>query len=84
MLVLSVPELRRSSQNHIIGAIDLVAELSAKRLGRDPNDPAVRNASGALFGVMLSVMLDWVKNPEMDVVSTMDKRVAHLEAGLPL
>jgi AcrR family transcriptional regulator len=84
MLQLSVPELWGASLGNINRTMDFMSAQVAKRAGRDPADPAVRSHVGAVFGVMLSVALDWAKQPEMDFPEALDRALAYLEEGLPL
>lgn len=84
LLVLAVPELWASSLKNITQMISTMAELSAERAGRDPSDPEIRNLAGAVFGVLLAVMLDWVRNPDLDIARALDEALDHLDSGLPL
>ena len=65
-LIMSVPELWAASLGNITKTLSTMTELSARRVGRAPDDPAVRNVIGAMFGVLLTVALDWGRNPEVD------------------
>lgn len=56
----------------------------AERAGRDADDPAIRNAVGAVFGVVAMVWLQWARDPDLDGPAAIDEALAHLEAGLPL
>jgi AcrR family transcriptional regulator len=84
LLILAVPELWAASLNNITQTMTAIAELSAERVGREPDDPATRNIAGAVFGVMLAVMFDWAKNPDMDLPARLDEALEHLDSGLPL
>lgn len=79
VLILSEPELWGASLGNISQTMQLLAEQVAKRAGRDPGDPAVRAYTGALFGVMLQVSLDWANDPEMDFAATLDEALYCLE-----
>ncbi|OLF15128.1 TetR family transcriptional regulator [Actinophytocola xanthii] len=81
LLALSVPELWAASLPNITRGIDTMTELSARRLGREPTDPAVRQTVGAIVGVLLVVALDWVKNPNLDIVPLIDEALLRLESG---
>ncbi len=59
-------------------------ELSARRLGRAADDLAVRNAVGAMFGVLLVAALDWTGNPDADMVALVDAALDQLETGMVL
>jgi len=85
-LIRTVPELRGRMLDDLVGAIDLLAEMVGKRVGRDSNDVAVRSFSGALIGMVMGVFLaagDEVKS-ELDYIKLFDDAMAQLEAGLPL
>lgn len=84
MLIFAVPELWAASLENINQGMRLLAELVSERVGREPDDTAVRTFTGAVMGVMLEVMLRWVKEPELDVVGEVDSALARLESGLPL
>jgi AcrR family transcriptional regulator len=82
-LSLAVPELRAASMVNLTTTMRLLAELVAERTGREPDDFAVRTFTGAVFGVWLSVLFAWADDPDMDLATSMDDGLAHLEAGLP-
>jgi AcrR family transcriptional regulator len=82
-LSLAVPELRAASMVNLTTTMRLLAELVAERTGREPDDFAVRTFTGAVFGVWLSVLFAWADDPDMDLATSMDQSLAHLEAGLP-
>ena len=82
-LTMSVPELRARALDEYMRSGGVTAELMAKRLGREPDDFAVRVLAGAVVGVGLSVMIAWLKDPSADVIELMDGALARLEA-LPL
>jgi AcrR family transcriptional regulator len=82
-LTMAVPELRARSMDEYMRSGGLTAELMAKRLGRAPDDFAVRILAGAVVGVGLSVMAIWLKDPSADIIELMDAGLARLE-GLPL
>jgi AcrR family transcriptional regulator len=82
-LTLAVPELRASSMANLSHNLRMIGELVAERVGRDPDDFAVRTFTGAVFGVWLSVLFDWAEHTDVDLATAMDDAIAHLEAGLP-
>jgi AcrR family transcriptional regulator len=61
-----------------------IAELLAERTGRAQDDPAVRLFVGALGGIWVEVVRQWVADPGRDLVEDMDQALGLLEAGLPL
>jgi AcrR family transcriptional regulator len=83
-LFLAVPELRAAWIGQLSGAVELVAELVGERLGRSPNDFAVRNFAGAVFGIALVAVLRVADEPTANLFELVDPCFAHLEAGLPL
>lgn len=84
ILTLSVPELWAASLPNITRNLDVMTELSARRLGREPADPDVRHAIGALFGALLVAALDWLKNPEAEFGPVVDDAINRLQAGIRL
>ncbi|HEY0448658.1 TetR family transcriptional regulator [Actinophytocola sp.] len=84
VLALSVPELWAASLGNVTQGLETMIELSARRVGREPSDPAVRHTVGALFGVLLVAAFDWVKNPELDILERIDAALERLETGLAL
>jgi AcrR family transcriptional regulator len=83
-LTLAVPELRASSMANLSHNLRMIGELVAERVGREPDDFAVRTFTGAVFGVWLSVLFVWAEDPDADLGTSMDQGMAQLEAGLPL
>ncbi|MGW7433178.1 acyl-CoA-like ligand-binding transcription factor [Streptomyces sp. NPDC054861] len=79
VLILSEPELWGASLGNIHQTMQLMGEEVAKRAGRDLRDPAVRAYTGAVFGVMLQVSMDWANDPEMDFARTLDEALRCLE-----
>jgi hypothetical protein len=71
--------------------MNVAAGALAKRTGRDPDDLAVRAFAGAVFGIMMSVLMPSLQDILQDIehVDThlferVDEALALLEAGLPL
>ena len=85
-LIRTVPELRGRMLDDLVRSIDILAEMVAERVGRSPQDIAVRSFSGALIGMIMGVFLaagDALQG-EMDYIKLFDETMAQLEAGLPL
>lgn len=84
-LIRSVPELRARMLDEFAKNLDLFAEIVAGRVGRAPDDPAVRTVAGAVIGVGISA---WYTGGDQagpkDYLAVLDASLAHLEAGLPL
>ncbi|WP_446030838.1 acyl-CoA-like ligand-binding transcription factor [Paenibacillus tyrfis] len=83
-LIMTVPELRAASLNSLTQTMQLIAELAAKRTGREPDDAAVRTFAGAIIGVNISVMLYYAEHPDADFAVLLDEALSKLEAGLLL
>jgi AcrR family transcriptional regulator len=87
-LTLTVPELRARAMDEFTRTIEVIAEATARRSGRDPNDFAVRILAGAIVGVIMAATMPWTDwahaQPETDMLDRIDAALAQLEAGLPL
>jgi AcrR family transcriptional regulator len=81
-LLLSVPELWGATLHSITDTLGIMTKLSAERIGRPPDDPAVRATVGAIFGVLLTAALEWVKTEDTDILSSIEQAFASLENGL--
>jgi AcrR family transcriptional regulator len=84
ILVRTVPEIRQRVLATYAGAIGMVAEIVAKRVGREADDIRVRTFAGALVGALIGVYLATEDDPETDYISLIDATLEQLEAGLPL
>ncbi|HEX4059968.1 MAG TPA: TetR family transcriptional regulator [Streptosporangiaceae bacterium] len=83
-LTTTVPELRARVLEEWVRSVGMLADLMAKRLGRDPSDLAVRTLAGAVTGIGMSVMLGTLDDPSADATALMDAGLALLEQGFPL
>jgi AcrR family transcriptional regulator len=81
-LLLSVPELWGATLHDTRNTLDIITELSAERVGRSPDDPAVQATVGAIFGVLLTAALNWVKTEDPQMVNTLDEALKQLDEGL--
>ncbi|MDQ0772851.1 AcrR family transcriptional regulator [Streptomyces aurantiacus] len=79
LLIVSEPELWGASLGSITRSMQVMSEQVAKRAGRDAGDAAVRAYTGAVFGVMLQVSLEWANDPEMDFPTALDEALHCLE-----
>jgi cytochrome P450 len=79
-----VPELRAAMLDGLRATIQLIAEAMAERVGRRPDEFAVRTFAGAVLGVVLASMFAAAEEPDGDVFARVDDGLAQLEAGLPL
>ena len=76
-LVRSVPELRARTLEQYVSGLDMLTDAFAERLGRRPDDVAVRALAGAVIGVGMAVILAG----EDEFVERFDAHLAQLEAG---
>jgi AcrR family transcriptional regulator len=83
-LIQSVPELRARQLDALNQVMQMLARAAAERVGRSPDDFAVRVFAGALVGVALSVMLQPDNGGLDGQMEMVDEALALLEAGLPL
>lgn len=83
-LVFTVPELRARFMDQVSTTVQMLAEAIAARVGRSPDDFAVRNFAGALVGVALAAATSINEDPEGDYLTAFNRGLEHLEAGLPL
>jgi AcrR family transcriptional regulator len=83
-LIFAVPELRARFMDQFAATIAMLAEALATRIGREPEDFAVRNFAGAVIGIALAGTQAMVEDPEADYLEIFDAGLAHLDAGLPL
>lgn len=83
-LVAEVPKLRATLALRIEEGTTMMTEAVAKRVGRKPDDIAVRTWTGALIGAVSVALFTSLDNPEADAVEIIDRSLAYLEAGLPL
>jgi hypothetical protein len=84
-MTMAIPELRARAVDELSRTIDVIAQATARRTGRDPGDFAVRNLVGAIIGVVLSATMPWAEDHHTaDMFARVDAALAHLEAGLPL
>lgn len=83
-LIMTVPELRGTSLNNLIQTMQLLTEIVAKRVGRKPDDLAVRTFAGVVVGVNISVMQYYAENPDKDFSKLIEEAFSKVEDGLPL
>ncbi|QEU96654.1 TetR/AcrR family transcriptional regulator [Streptomyces kanamyceticus] len=83
ILIVSEPELWGAGLGSITQSMRVMSEQVAKRAGRDPGDAVVRAYSGAVFGVMLQVSLEWAEDPDMDFATALDEALECLEGLRP-
>jgi AcrR family transcriptional regulator len=86
-LGLTVPEIRARMLDEMSRTMNVAADALATRTGRNPDDLAVRTYVGAVFGIIMSVLMPSLH--DIDHVDTrsferLDEALALLEAGLPL
>jgi AcrR family transcriptional regulator len=86
-LTFTTPEIRARAIDELIRTADVIAAAIAARLGRSPDDFAVRNLAGAIIGVIMTSTMPWEQMTAASadyVYDRIDAGLAHLEAGLPL
>ena len=83
-LIRSVPDLRARMLDDLMGTIDLLAGMVARRVGRSPQEIAVRSFAGAMIGVIMGVFLATDGVEPIYYTDMFDRALAQLEAGLPL
>jgi AcrR family transcriptional regulator len=85
-LGLAIPEVRARMMDELTRTIDKAADALARRLGRSPEDLAVRVYAGAVFGVIMAAIgPETYSEGRIDaaVFDRADQALAMLEAGLP-
>jgi AcrR family transcriptional regulator len=83
MLTFAVPALRARSMDNYLGTTAMLRQALAERLGRNPDDLALRVFAGAVVGAMLGVLEPWLYNPDGPrLVELIDQALAQLEEGL--
>jgi AcrR family transcriptional regulator len=81
-LLLSVPELWGATLHDTKRSLEIMTNLSAERVGVAPDDLALRTTVGAVFGVMLTAALDWVRTEDPKIIGTLDEALKQLDTGL--
>ncbi|HVW40681.1 MAG TPA: TetR family transcriptional regulator [Amycolatopsis sp.] len=82
-LTFTVPELRARMFEQIRDGVAMIQEAAGRRVGRDPDDFAVRTWAGAVVGILLSAYVEGNEDP-IGWMADFDRGLAQLEAGLPL
>jgi AcrR family transcriptional regulator len=83
-LIRAEPELRSRMIDTFVDGIQVFSEFVAKRVGRSPDDMAVRTFVGAFIGAVIAVYLSASDLTPENYFSVFDAALDHLEAGLPL
>ncbi|TDV42606.1 TetR/AcrR family transcriptional regulator [Actinophytocola oryzae] len=81
-LLLSVPELWGATLHGTRETLEIITDLSAARVGTSPEDPALQATVGAIFGVLLTAALNWVRTEDPKILSTLDAALVRLDEGL--
>jgi len=81
-LILAVPALRARTLENLTETVATLAEPLARRVGRDPDDYAVRSLAGALIGQVLVATQAWIDGADgKSFIELVDAALAHLEDG---
>jgi AcrR family transcriptional regulator len=84
-LIRAVPELRARMLDEFGRNVQVIAEAVAERVGRRPDDLAVRVFAGAVIGVGIATWFgEEAYQSVPDYLALLDAALAQLEAGLPL
>jgi AcrR family transcriptional regulator len=83
-LIRSVPELRSRMLDTMVDGIQMFSEILGRRVGRSPDDIAVRTWVGAFIGVAIAVYLAGGDVEPQHYADLFDAALKQLEAGLPL
>jgi AcrR family transcriptional regulator len=83
-LVLGVPELRAAMLDQFASALGMLGEVVAERIGRSPDEVAVRALAGAVVGVAMAAMFTIAEDPSVGLAEGFDQYMACLEDGLGL
>ena len=83
-LIVTVPELTTVILTEMAQGLDILAIMIAKRLGRHPDEVAVRNLAGAIVGIVLATFLKIQNNSDVyaDPIESVDVALRALEDGL--
>ena len=82
-LIRAVPELRSRMIDSFVDGIDVFSELLARRVGRLPDDMAVRTWVGAFIGAVIAVYLGATDLTPENYFQVFDEVLKQLEDGLP-
>ncbi|MEV4006173.1 TetR family transcriptional regulator [Actinomadura sp. NPDC049753] len=77
----TVPELLAANLRRSPGLIAEVRRLVADKAGRAPEDPRVRDAVGAVFGIVAMIWMQWAHEPGLAGPAEIDAALARLENG---
>lgn len=83
-LIMTVPALRAATINNLSQTMELLANIFAKRIGRNKDDLTIRTLAGAVIGVNISAMLYYAEHPDVDFTKLLDDSLTLLEKGLKL
>ncbi|WP_327115062.1 TetR family transcriptional regulator [Nocardia sp. NBC_01730] len=77
-LMMSVPPLRASLLDQLIGATRVMSDLVTQRSGTGSADPAVCAVVGAIIGAGFSAVIAAQDNPGADFTELLDETLGHL------
>jgi AcrR family transcriptional regulator len=80
-LMAAVPSLRAALFDQIAQAMQVIAEVTAERTGRSPDDFAVRAMAGAELGIAIAATLHIADHPGADMAELIDEGIVELGKG---
>ena len=80
-LIFSVPELRMRMLDEMVRVTEVLADLLAKRIGRQPDDFAMQALAGAVIGVGIAAWINAKGRLASNYLGLMDQAFAQLEEG---
>ena len=83
-LIFAIPDVRMRALDDFLTTAERLMELVARRVGRRPDDLAVRTFVGGVIGALMGALMQGMNDPHTDVLAVMDESLAYVEAGFPL
>ena len=85
-MIFAVPALRARQVQQTVATEELLARMVAERTGRSPGDLEIRHFTALIVTSWTVAISAWAETDgtKDDLAATMDRCLAHLEAGAPL
>ena len=83
-LMSTVPELRSRALDELLRSFEMFTQLLAERLGCSPEDLAVRTLTGAIMGVLMSVLFASPQTEPKNLFTSLDVALGQMEKLLTL